>query len=123
MVFKEDFHKTGRIVKGGNSSFVTPIPNKSDAIQLSGYRPISLIGCMYKIMIKVLANRLASVMDSVISENQAAFMGKRQILDNILVLNEVVDFVKKNKKMSFIFKANFEKPYDSVMWEYLDKMM
>lgn len=122
MVFKEDFHKTGRIVKGGNSSFVTLIPNKSDDIQLSEHRPISLIGCMYKIMIKVLANRLASVMDSVISENQAAFMGKRQILD-ILVLNEVVDFVKKNKKMSFIFKANFEKPYDSVMWEYLDKMM
>lgn len=66
MVFMKDFHKTERIVKEGNPSFVTLIPKKSDASQLCEFRPISLIGCTYKIVAKVLANILASVMDSMI---------------------------------------------------------
>jgi len=46
---------------------------------------------MYKILSKVLANRLRSIMGSVISDSQSAFIKGRQILDGILVANEVVD--------------------------------
>jgi len=55
------------------------------------FRPISLVGCMYKILAKVLANRLRSVIGTVISDAQSAFIKDRQILDGILVANEVVD--------------------------------
>lgn len=78
---------------------------------------------MYKIVAKVLANRLAKVVELVISENQSAFVGKKHILDSILVLNESVDYVKKEKKQSFVFKVDFEKAYDSILWEFLDDMM
>lgn len=66
MVFMEDFHKKGRIIKGGNPYFVNLILKKSDVSLWSEYRLNPLIGCMYKIVAKVLANRLARVMDSVI---------------------------------------------------------
>lgn len=46
---------------------------------------------------KVLANGLAKVVSYVISESQSTFMGNKQILDSILVLNEDVDFMKKEK--------------------------
>lgn len=83
-----------RIVRSGNPSFVTLIPKKMDASNLIDFRLISLIGCMYKIVAKVLANRLTKVVNSVISEFQSAFVGSKQIL----VLNEAVDFVKTEKR-------------------------
>nr|GFA63080.1 RNA-directed DNA polymerase, eukaryota, reverse transcriptase zinc-binding domain protein [Tanacetum cinerariifolium] len=53
----------------------------------TGFRPISLIGAQYKIIAKVLANRLAKVIDSMISQEQTTFIKNRQILDGPLMLN------------------------------------
>ncbi|GKV27386.1 hypothetical protein SLEP1_g36559 [Rubroshorea leprosula] len=62
-------------------------------------------------------------MADIISESQSAFVGGRQLVDSVLVLNEVVDEVKRKKQESFIFKADFEKAYDCVDWDFLDWMM
>jgi hypothetical protein len=78
---------------------------------------------MYKILAKVLANRLRQVVGSVVSEVQSAFVKERQILDGILVANEVVDDARKNQKELVLFKVDFEKAYDSVDWGYLDDVM
>lgn len=68
MLFMTDFHKYGRIVKGGKPYFFTLIPKKTDASILSDFLPISLTGCMYKIVAKLLAKRLTKVVISVILE-------------------------------------------------------
>ncbi|CAJ2668645.1 unnamed protein product [Trifolium pratense] len=81
------------------------------------------MGCLYKILAKVLANRLRLVIGSVISEAQTAFIKDRQILDGILVANEVVDEARRSKKELMLFKVDFEKAYDSVDWGYLDDVM
>lgn len=65
-----DFYQHGRLVKGLNNSFVVFIPKKEEAKELHDFRPISLIGGVYKILAKVLANRLRRVLDKIISENQ-----------------------------------------------------
>ncbi|GKU89920.1 hypothetical protein SLEP1_g3989 [Rubroshorea leprosula] len=72
---------------------------------------------------KVLANRLKSVMPKIVSETQSAFVGGRQLVDSVLVLNEVVDEIKNKKQPAFVFKADFEKAYDCVDWSFLDWMM
>ncbi|GJV61470.1 putative RNA-directed DNA polymerase, eukaryota, reverse transcriptase zinc-binding domain protein [Tanacetum coccineum] len=59
------------------------------------YRPISLIGIHYKIVAKILANRLSKVIDSIISPEQYAFIKGRQILDDPLILSETIDWYKK----------------------------
>lgn len=90
---------------------------------MNDFRPISLLGSLYKILAKILANRLRQVIGSVVSEVQPAFVKNRKILDGILIANEVVDEAHKSKKDLMLFKVDFEKAYDSVDWGYLDEVM
>lgn len=55
MAFVKHFERYGKFAKGCTSSHITVIPKSKDPTTLSGYRPISLIGCMYKIVAKLLA--------------------------------------------------------------------
>lgn len=92
-----DFHKHGKLVRGINLSFFALIAQKEDASYLSGYRPISLIGCAYEIIAKLLASHLSKGMHKLISINQSVFVGIRNIVDGILVLNEAVAEAKRKK--------------------------
>jgi len=85
--------------------------------------PISLVGSLYKILAKILANRLRQVIGSVVLDAQSAFVKDMQILDGILIANEVVDEACKSKKDLLLFKVDFEKAYDSVDWGYLEEVM
>ncbi|RVW53013.1 putative ribonuclease H protein [Vitis vinifera] len=67
------------------------VPKKGGAEDLKDFRPISLVGSLYKLLAKVLANRIKKVIGKVISESQNAFVEGRQILDVVLITNEVVD--------------------------------
>jgi len=78
---------------------------------------------MYKVLVKVLANRLRSVIGTVISDSQSAFVKGRQILDGILIANQVVEEARHLKKETILFNVDFEKAYDSVDWKYLDSVM
>ena len=70
--FLYEFHANGIFPKGGNASFIALLPKVLDPQNLSEFRPISLIGCVYKIVAKVLANRLKRIMPDIIDERQSA---------------------------------------------------
>jgi len=78
---------------------------------------------IYKVLAKVLANRLREVIGSVVSNSQSAFVKGKQNLDGILIANETVDETKCMKKELLMFKVDFEKAYDSVDLNYLDCVM
>ncbi|GLT33525.1 hypothetical protein SLA2020_081070 [Shorea laevis] len=121
--FFREFHQNSKLVRGLNSSFLALIPKKLSPKELTDFRPISLLRCVYKLLAKVLANRLKMVMSAIISETQSAFVGGRQLVGSVLTLNEVVDEVQNRKKPAFVFKADFQKAYDCVNWSYLAWMM
>ena len=81
-------------------------------------RPISLVGGIYKILTKVLANRIKRVLDKVISKSQNAFVEGRQILDAVLIANEIVDSSLRRKECGLICKLDIEKAYDSIRWDF-----
>lgn len=116
--FFNEFHKNGKLVEGINSSFITLIP-KENPKWVTDYRPISLVGSIYKILAKLLSHRLKEVMPHIISETQTTFLSGRNILDGVLIANEVVDGWKKAKKKGLIIKLDFEKAYDSINWGFL----
>jgi hypothetical protein len=72
---------------------------------------------------KVLAKRLAKVMNKVVASTQSAFLKGRLLVDGVMVVNEIVDLAKKSGKSCGIFKVDFEKAYDSVEWSFLDYML
>ena len=121
--FLDEFYVNGIFPKGGNASFIALIPKVLDPQQLSEYRPISLIGCIYKIVSKILARRLKKVMPSIIDERQSAFIEGRHLLHGVLVANEVVEEAKRKQKSCIVFKVDYEKAYDSVSWQFLIYMM
>ncbi|GKC43379.1 RNA-directed DNA polymerase, eukaryota [Tanacetum coccineum] len=86
------------------------------------FRPISLIGSIYKIIAKILTNRLVGVLGGIINEVQSAFIEDRQILDGPFILNEVISWCKRKRKQSLIISW-FEKAYDSVRWDFLDDVL
>ncbi|GKB17044.1 RNA-directed DNA polymerase, eukaryota, reverse transcriptase zinc-binding domain protein [Tanacetum coccineum] len=117
------FFSSGSFPLGSSSSFFTLIPKVSNPLYIKDFRPISLIGFQYKIVAKILANRLSKVMDSIISHEQSAFISGRQILDGPLFLSEFIDWYKKKKKKMLLFKVDFKKAFDSVSWRFLNHVM
>ncbi|GKC19136.1 RNA-directed DNA polymerase, eukaryota, reverse transcriptase zinc-binding domain protein [Tanacetum coccineum] len=121
--YVREFFDSGKIPTGCNSSFITLIPKVANPLVVSDFRPISLIGAQYKIIAKILANRLSRVIATVISSEQTAFVSQRQILDGPLMVNEIIDWYKRKKAKLMILKIDFEKAIDSVSWDFLDQVL
>ncbi|GKB19941.1 RNA-directed DNA polymerase, eukaryota, reverse transcriptase zinc-binding domain protein [Tanacetum coccineum] len=93
----------GEIPNGCNSNFIALIPKILDANMVKDFRPISLIGSLYKIIAKILANRLVGVLGDLV--------------------NEVLQWCRRKKKHALIFKVDFEKAFDSVRWDFVDDVL
>ncbi|KAE8682024.1 Serine/threonine-protein kinase CTR1 [Hibiscus syriacus] len=108
---------------GINHTFITLIPKVSNIGGLYDYRPISLVGGLYKILSKCLSRSLRNCISDIISLTQFAFILGRQILDCSLIANEGVDFWRKKRLKGCVFKVDFRKAYDTMDWPVIFKVM
>ena len=77
MDFFDNFHRHSMFERSMNASFLTLIPKKCNAINIKDFCPINLVGSVYKLLSKVLANSLRVVLDNLISETQNFFVGRK----------------------------------------------
>lgn len=102
-----------------NATIITLVPKKSNPTFMRDYRPISCCNLIYKVITKILANRLLLGLDDIVSCNQGAFVPKRSIGENILLAQELVNDYHKNKgSPRCALKIDLMKAYDSVSWEF-----
>ena len=121
--FFKEFYEHNRFVKSLNATFLVLIPKKCNVEDFKDLRPISLVGGLYKILTKVLANIIKRVMSLIISQAQNAFIEGRQILDAILIANEAVDSILRKEKSGLLCKLDIEKAYDHISWDFLFQIL
>lgn len=99
----------------------TFVSKKIDARKVGDYHPISSISCVYKIIARVLSERLKGLLPHTITNEQSAFVVERQILDASLIANELIGKRKKQKGM--VIKLDIEKSFDKVDWDFLEEIL
>lgn len=114
-----EFYNNQRTERSFNATFVALIPKKVGAFELKDFRPISLISGIYKVLAKLLAERLKKVVDKLVNKHQMAFIKGRQIMDAALIASECVDSRLKGVEPGVMCKLDIEKAYDHVNWKFL----
>ncbi|KAJ0986468.1 hypothetical protein J5N97_004824 [Dioscorea zingiberensis] len=110
------FFMHGRLPRDWNQTHISLIPKKENPQKVTEFRPISLCNVNYKIIAKILANRLKLILPSLVGKEQSAFVGGRSIFDNILLTQELthsLEFDTQTNPMMLI-KMDMEKAYDLI---------
>ncbi|GKV15349.1 hypothetical protein SLEP1_g26146 [Rubroshorea leprosula] len=112
---------SGAIPMGWNNCLISFIPKGKAPSSITQFRPIGLCNTSYKVISKILVNRLRPILDSLISPCQASFIPGRRGSDNVIILQELVySFSKKTGKVGdLIFKIDLEKAYDCLEWSFI----
>ena len=117
---------SGQLLTSINQTYITLIPKVKSLTRVIEFCPISLCNVLYKILSKVLANRLKPILTHIISETQSAFVPGRLVTDNVLVAFETLHHMHSTKigrGGAMALKLDMSKAYDHVEWAYLQKLM
>lgn len=108
-------------VREVNQTHLVLIPKCENPETSKEKRPISLCNVIYKLVTKVIANRIKKHLDKIISPNQCAFVKGRHSNDNIIISQEVIHSMRhmKGRKGFMAIKIDFEKTYDRLDWGFL----
>ena len=119
-----EFFTNSRMYGPVNCTAVTLLPKVPNATRVKEYRPIACCTVVYKIISKILTNRMKEVRGEVVNEAQSGFIPGRHIADNILLATELIrGYARKHMSPRCIMKVDIRKAYDSVEWSYLETLL
>lgn len=108
-----------QVLQAFNATFLTLIPKEERVTNPKHFRPIALCNIIYKIITKVIANRLKPILPFVISKEQADYVQGRQIMDNVILAHEVINTLKSAKIPGMLIKLDLSKSFDKASSQYL----
>ena len=110
----QEFFGARNFLKELNATFMVLISKILRAESMDKFRPIRLCNYFYKIISKVFTTRLLSFLHLIISPQQTGFVPRRQILDFIITVHEVIHSLEAGKKEGFLLELDMSKAYDKV---------
>ncbi len=116
-------HFTQSRVATINKGQITLIPKSGDQARLGNWRPITLLGNLYKILAKVLVGRVQTVLPHVIRPNQTGFVEGRSIFDNVFMAQEALEWAEEDNHDLVLLLLDFEKAFDKIEWDFLFKAL
>ena len=119
----EDSRSSKTILKALNTSFISLIPKQYTTQSADKYKPIALCNVVYKIISKVVANRLKPLLPSLVSMEQACYVEGRKIINNIIQAHKVFHSLTINRKAGMIMQLDIAKAYDKLSWNYIRKLL
>ncbi|XP_011101881.1 uncharacterized protein LOC105179922, partial [Sesamum indicum] len=115
-----DFFRTGRLLKQINTTLLALLPKVHSPMTVNDFRPIACCNVLYKIIAKLIVQRLSVIMDKLINPCQAAFVPGRSIGDNIMLAQELftVDWDILIVDYRDFRNGDFRKAWDSSIVDY-----
>ncbi|XP_010419362.1 PREDICTED: uncharacterized protein LOC104705067 [Camelina sativa] len=115
-----EFFSSGSLLKQWNVTTLTLIPKSVNATTAADFRPISCLNTLYKVIAKLLTNRLQSLLSTVVSPFQSAFLPGRSLAENVLLATEMVHgYNWRNISPRGMLKVDLRKAFDSVRWDFV----
>ena len=124
--FCADFFATGEMQSEVNRTVVCLNPNIKNPQSMTDLRPISLCNVLFRILSKVMANRLKCCLSNLISINQSTFVEGRLLTDNALVAFEVNHYIRRKTQGKYgcaSLKIDVSKAYDRLEWQFVENML
>ncbi|KAL2251937.1 UNVERIFIED_CONTAM: hypothetical protein Sindi_2316000 [Sesamum indicum] len=119
-----DFFSTGRLLKQINTMLLALIPKVHSPMTVGDFRPISCCNMLYKIIAKLIVQRLSVILDKLISPCQAAFVPGRSIGDNIMLAQELFTGYNQTRlPPRCALKVDIRKAYDTIEWDFMIAVM
>eukprot|EP00253_Pinus_taeda_P009835 PITA_09835 len=106
-----------------NSTFISLVPKGEEANTPDKFRPVALCNVIYKLISKVVANRLKPLLPLLILSEQAGYVEGRQIMDGIILSNEVIHSLKILKKPGMMMKLDLSKAFEKLSWDYIQQIL
>ena len=119
MCLFDNFYAGNLDVQRLNYGIITLLPKLAEDNKIQQFRPICLLRCSYKLITKTLCIRLDPYAHKLFSVQQNAFIKKRNIMDGIMSLHELMNHTHVKKHVGIVLKLDFEKAYDKVNWDFL----
>ena len=117
-VLQESFEREG-LQPSFKQGIIKILYKKGDPREIRNYRPLTMLNTDYKILTKLLANRIMTVLDSIISPQQLGFVPGRRITEASHLVKLVQAYLDETDEDGLLIALDFEKAFDSVSWEYL----
>ncbi|XP_074305021.1 uncharacterized protein LOC141639953, partial [Silene latifolia] len=120
----KDFFFSGKLLKQFNCTNLVLIPKVDNPVTVKEFRPIACCNVVYKVISKLLCNRLSQVLPYLISPSQSAFIKGRSIMGNILISQDLVRlYNRRNVSPRCMLKVDLRKAYDTIEWTFVRQMM